>query len=249
MQPTLVIMAICSVQSPKGVTFFLHMYILPEICPKFHLSVGAFQTSEKLQMQQSLERISVDTQTVPATENLTKPEAAHGLGHLWIKFGPWNLSSLLNSIEDWDYVCFTAVWATSQWPWDQPWGQFCHFLICWHMPWIGAVAQLWLLQGNAHLSPAHSKGFTRRALRPQAPFLTHNSPPFPSGFSWEASLQQQLLPLVVKLPTTKRTKGTGDLISKINAEKNQIQKNAVPIWNKSSVAFRCSMAGEEKSPC
>lgn len=73
---------------------------------------------------------------------------------------------------------------------------------------------------------------------------------------WEAfleqpwqHLQQQLLALAVKPPTSKRTMGTGALISTINAEKSRFKKNAVPTGNSSSVAFRCSMVGGEKSPC
>lgn len=127
-------------------------------------------------------------------QNLTKPEGADGLGHLWIK-PVWmcNLSSMLNFIEDWDYVCFTAIWATSQWPWDQPQDQFCHFLICWCVPRI----VLWPSFGfykETLICVLH----TARVLptvqsNPQTPFLIHKPPPPHSGFAygqpaWEAFL-------------------------------------------------------------
>lgn len=116
--------------------------------------------------------------------------------------------------------------------WDQPQGHFCHLLICWYVPWIGSVAQLWLLQENAHLCLAHSKGLRAVQSDPQTPFLIRKCPSLPSGCAngqpaWEALLEQlwqQLLALLVKLPTSKKTMGRGALNSKINPEKSRFKK-------------------------
>lgn len=186
MQPTLVIMVIIfGVQSPEGATFTLHVYILPETCSKIH-QLEHFKPVKNSKHSSLLKESSVNTQTVPPTENLPKPEAAHGFSYLWNKpqSGPCNLSNMLNFIEDWDHVCFTAVfWATPKWPWDQPQGQFCHFLICWHVPWIGPVAQIWLLQVNPHLCLHPARVLQAVQSDPQTPFLMHKSPSLPSGFA------------------------------------------------------------------
>lgn len=207
----------CQKSAPKSISLMEH-----------------FKPVKNFKHSSLLKESSVNTQTVPATENLPKPEAAQGFSHLWIKpvWTMYRIQYVEFHRKLRDYICFTAVfWATSQWPWDQPQGQFCHFLICWHMPWVGPVAQLWLSQENSHLCPAHSKGFTRCAVRPSNPIPHPEASISPSAFvsgqpAWEAFLelpgqhmQQQLLALVAKLPKSKRTMGTGELISKINTEK------------------------------
>lgn len=117
--------------------------------------------------------------------------------------GPCNLSNMSNLIEDWDHICFSLVfWATSKWPWDQPWGPFCHLLIHWRAFCVGLVApQLLLLQKTPLISVLHPMRLLH-AVWPdlQTPFLTHKSPSIPSDFVYVSqpalgSLPRKALPM------------------------------------------------------
>lgn len=84
MQPTIAIMVIGSVQSPKR----LHLSNTYTFC---HKSAQKSCLMELFKHRNLLKESSVNIQTVPTTENLPKPQVAHGFSHLWIK-PVWTMS-------------------------------------------------------------------------------------------------------------------------------------------------------------
>lgn len=216
-----------------------YMYILPEICPKIHQSHGALQTSEELQTQESLERILCKYSNCPKYRKPPKawsrswfqpPLDQTSLDHItypvcWISqkietaFALVLSSGLhLSCLETSPKVSFATSW----------FADMCPELVLW--PNFGFYKK-------TPICVLH----TARVLHdvqwdPQTPFLIQKSPSLPLhlwvdsllgkpsySLPWQP-LQQQLLALVVKLPTSKRTMGTGALISKINAEKSRFKK-------------------------